>query len=157
MCGGFFSFWSKRLVLHLYKNILYIFCILYCTHTPLFFMNMHLNLRMDSLLSSYSSKVSGVYWFPFVFLFPPPLPGRRCASPWAGLCGWNGGAHPLPPLSVTQRIPARPDAAGVTGALISVLGRTKTERRSAALPQSVRSFTPRRTMLRTRLSTGDRA
>lgn len=43
---------------------------------------------------------------------------------------------PLPPLSVTQRIPARPDAAGLTGALISVLRRTETERRSASLPES---------------------
>lgn len=56
---------------------------------------MHLNLRKDSLLSHYSSiKGTGVYCILSVFLFPPPLPGRRCASLWTVLCGWNGGAHP---------------------------------------------------------------
>lgn len=103
-------------------------------------------------------KGSRVYCIPSVCLSPPPLPGRRCASLWTSPVWMERRRAPLPPLSVTQRITARPDAAGVTGALISMGLRASKDRDRAKISRfaSVRSLTPRRTMLGPRLSVGDR-
>lgn len=71
-----------------------------------------------------------------VSFFPTSSPRQEVRFPLDRPVWTERRRAPLPPLPVTQRILARPDAAGVTGALISVLRRTETERRSAGLPQS---------------------
>lgn len=113
---------------------------------------------MIHCLDSSRIKGSKVYCIPSVRLSPPPLPGRRCASLWTSPAWMERRRAPLPPLSVTQRITARPDAAGVTGALISMGLRASKDRDGEKISRlaSARSLTPRRTMLGTRLSVGDR-